>query len=275
MSERDELQTLGRGLEALAVLNETGLTKLTTLARRLGLPRTTTYRIVNTLIAEGYCVRIPHSSFYQATPACWRLSQGVNEGEILTSVSISVIERLGADVKWPVTLATPQGSTMLVRFTTDRTTSLAISRFNPGFQADMLNTTTGLLYLALERPDVSQRLMEDLLSHADMDAFALSNGRLEARLRACREDGYLILAPAFHPEACVGVPILLNGAPIGGLVMRYIKVALTRSEIVENYLPKLQRAAAEISRLYGIAVSRTGQPRQSQPPSEAEASKVG
>jgi len=260
VSGSEELQGLDRGLRALVFLNENGLTTLAALARHLGAPRATTYRIINTLAAAGYCTRIPHSRFYQATAACRRLSQGVNEAEILTSVGIAVVEALGEEVKWPVTLTAPHGSHMLVRFTTDRTTPLALSRFNPGFEADMLRTTTGLLYLALERPEVSRRLIAEILSGPSRDRFDLGEGALDARLEACRRDGYLILAPGARSEASVGVPIVLKERPIGGLVMRYVRSALPRAVVVETYLPRLRAAAAEILRLYQLAAERAGEP---------------
>ena len=249
-----ELRTLQRGLTALAFLNECGAMDISTLARKLEIPRANTYRILHTLISQGYCVRIPNSRLYMVLPAVGRLSKGAGDGEILTAVSIPVIEKLGVDVEWPIALSTPSGSQMLVRLATDRKTSLALARPFPGYKVAMPLTATGILYLALERPEIADPLLTDFRKAGVLAGFGLSTSEFLQLLDFARSQHYLIMESVF-PEGSIGVPIIHTGRPIAGLVMRYIKSALPRETVTQTFLPKLRVAAAEILRLYVLSKS--------------------
>lgn len=241
MNASNELQTLRRGLEALAFLNANNGTNLSTLARHLDVPRANAYRILQTLIADGYCHRIPNSRLYMVGPEVRRLSSGLHDGEILTSIAMPIVEELGRTVKWPVALATPDGSQMLVRLTTDRASPLALGRINPGYRTPMLMTTTGILYLAFARPEIRERTIAAMLEAGAINTFVHNQADLDDLIETSRRTGYMILDHRY-PEGCIGVPILRQGEPIGGLVMRYIKSAMSRDRAVEIYLPQLRAA---------------------------------
>ncbi len=60
----------------LALLNRNTTVTTAQVAKALGLPRTTSQRIVTTLILEGYVERVPGSRLYRLTPAVDMLSGG-------------------------------------------------------------------------------------------------------------------------------------------------------------------------------------------------------
>ncbi|WP_304164565.1 helix-turn-helix domain-containing protein [Phenylobacterium aquaticum] len=248
--DRNELQTLKRGLQALAFLNAAGPTTLAKLARHLDVPRPNAYRILQTLITEGYCDRVPNSRLYMVSPCVRKLSSGLGEGEVLTNVAMDVVEALGKAVKWPVALATPFGGEMLVRLTTDASTPLALAKISPGHRTPMLLTTTGVLYMAFTPPAHQKETIEASLGGRDIKQFFHSREQLQALIEESREQGYMILDSRFA-EGCIGVPLMRHGRPLGGLVMRYIKSAMPRTKVIADYLPRLREAAAEIMARYG------------------------
>src|ERR1700722_16724943 len=61
------IRALNRGLEVLAELNRLERAAINTLASAVGLPRTTTYRILETLRLAGYVDRDAHDDCYRPT----------------------------------------------------------------------------------------------------------------------------------------------------------------------------------------------------------------
>ena len=72
--------------------------------------------------------------------------------------------------------------------------------------------------------------------------------RLQQLLGRVCEEGYCTREYAAYREGGVGIPLLINGAPVGGIVMRYQKTAMKFGQIQADYLPELRNLAAQIGR---------------------------
>src|SRR5882762_11130253 len=73
------IRALNRGLEVLVELNRLERAAINTLAGAVRLPRTTTYRILETLRLAGYVVRDPHDDCYRPTIMVRALSEGFDD----------------------------------------------------------------------------------------------------------------------------------------------------------------------------------------------------
>jgi IclR family mhp operon transcriptional activator len=256
MKTDDNLQTLQRGLRVLALLNLNGPSSVSEMAKNVSVSRPTAYRLLETLATEGYCGRVPGTRKYRVLPTVRRLSRAINDEELLTAVALDPIDKLAAEIKWPLTLVTPSETSMLVRITTDHDSPFALSRIPPGVLVSMRNTTTGLVYLALvdakTRAKTVARLRAgaadsetraDPAKQADLDV-------MEGLMAMAARNRYLILERPTLREGNLGVPVMDRGHPIGGIAMRYIKTALRHDELVERYLPRLRRLSEDISARY-------------------------
>jgi IclR family mhp operon transcriptional activator len=246
MDARDELQTLTRGLAALVFLTRNGPTNLTTLARHLDVPRTNAYRIVMTLLAEGYCRRIPNSHLYLAAPLVSQLAHGMRDSDLLTNVALHRLGQLGQQIKWPLALSVPEQLGMRVCLATDLSTPLALAKISPGYVTPMLRATTGVLYLALERKSVRDPLIKKILAAGQGLDTSMGQAELQLVFEQARQNGYVVFDTVYR-EASIGVPILIKGRPIGGIVMRYIKSSTTRRKVETTYLEKLRSLALEMA----------------------------
>lgn len=257
----DDLQTLKRGLKALAFLNEEGPLKVASLARKLEVPRASAHRIVNTLTREGYCRKVPNSHLYVSVPQSGERARAPSPEGLLTSLSIDIVEELGRVVQWPVALATPQARTMLVRLATHLSTPLALTKIAPGHVTPMLDACTGLTFLAHSEAEISDAVLQDPASWEGARELQGARATIDTLLSWIRRDGFFILRRE-GSEASLGVPILLDGRPVGGIAMRYIKTATTRAHVVSVYVPRLQAAAAEIeAQLASASAPRTATTR--------------
>src|SRR6202789_3620343 len=114
------IRALNRGLEVLTELNRLDRAAINTLANAGGLPRTTTYRILETLRLAGYVERDAHDDCYRPTIMVRALSDGFDDEAMVAHIAKPLLAHLGSQIIWPVAIATPSGSTMMIRETTDR-----------------------------------------------------------------------------------------------------------------------------------------------------------
>jgi IclR family mhp operon transcriptional activator len=163
MDERQEVKSLKKALRVLVFLNRQTESTVTEVACAIGVPRTTAYRLLETLDAEGYVEKQPHSDIYRLTSRVRRLSSGFGDDELAVEVASPLIHKVGAEIGWPLAMATPRGANMIVRVSTDHDTSRVIDRYTIGFSTPMLNAPTGFCYFA--HCDLGER--ESILEQAE------------------------------------------------------------------------------------------------------------
>jgi IclR family transcriptional regulator, mhp operon transcriptional activator len=126
------IRSLNRGLDVLIQLNRLERAAINTLAGAVRLPRTTTYRILETLRCAGYVDRDPHDDCYRPTIRVRALSDGFGDAAMVAHIAKPHLTALGVEIVWPVAVATPAGAAMMVRETTDRESPLALEQHGAG-----------------------------------------------------------------------------------------------------------------------------------------------
>jgi IclR family mhp operon transcriptional activator len=237
-------------------LNSHGESTVTEVARAIGVPRTTSYRLLETLASEGYVEKQPHSDIYRLTSSVQRLSSGFGDSDLVVEVAKPLVRKVGAEIGWPMALATPHGKDMVVRITTDHDTSLAIDRYTIGFQTPILHAPAGLCYLAYCDDDLRASILE-LSRCADASASGPRNNaeHLAYILNQIRAKRYCHIHFAEYQEDGLAVPLIVGGRAVGGIVMRYIKSSIKFAKIEGFYVPILQQLAEDISAAYEARIS--------------------
>jgi IclR family mhp operon transcriptional activator len=251
MDERQEVKSLKKALRALTYLNCHGDSTVTEVAVAIGVPRTTSYRLLETLASEGYVEKQPHSNIYRLTSQVQNLSSGFGDCDLFVEVAKPFITQFGLDLRWPLALAIPQGADMMVRIATDHDTSLAIDRYSIGFRTPILHAPAGLCYIAFCPQDARETIL-DLIRRSDPDSAPLrSNGAaLDFTLEDIRQRGFCHIRYAQYREGGLAVPVFAEGRAVGGIVMRYIKSTLRTAQLEEHYVPIVKKLAAEIAEAY-------------------------
>jgi len=169
----------------------------------------------------------------------------------VVEVAKPLVNRVGAEVRWPLALATPQGSDMMVRLGTDFDTPLAIDRYFIGFRTPMLHAPSGLCYLAF-CDDEKRASIIDLVrrSGATADQSPDWEAQLDYKLDQIRRQGFCHIRFAQYREGGLAVPVFADGRVIGGLVMRYIKSTMKAPQLEEHYVPVVKQLAADIAEAY-------------------------
>jgi IclR family mhp operon transcriptional activator len=247
MDHRQEVKSLKKALRVLVVLNQRGEATVTDLAQAIGVPRPTAYRLLETLAAEGYIEKQDHCTIYRLTSLVRDLASGFTDRDMVLEVAKPLVKDLGKRLGWPIALATPVGTEMVVRLTTDYDTPKAIDRYMVGFNVPILHAPTGYCYLAYCNSDERKKVVEMAKHSPDpRQRMARHPDKLDVLLGRVREEGYCTREYAAYREGGLGIPLLINGMPVGGIVMRYLKTAMKIGQLQSDYVPELRQLAQQI-----------------------------
>ena len=238
------IRALLRGLEALRALNgQDGMT-VTEVAERARVPRTTAYRILETLCQGGFVVRDAMDDRYRPTLAVTDLAEGAQNEAWIREGAWPQIAKLGKQILWPLGIWTLSGSDLTLRAATDRTSPLALNRLTSGAHADLFDSGAGLVMQAFES-NLKRNLLEDIgLQRSGQTT-------LKVQLETIRARGYAFDVKASGGEINLAVPVMRpegseGSSVLAALTVRFIRSALTDDRVLAELLPKLLKLAQDI-----------------------------
>ncbi len=243
------IRALNRGLEVLAVLNRLERAAINTLANAVELPRTTTFRILETLRLAGYVDRDPHDDCYRPTVMVRALSDGFDDEAMLAYVAKPHLAALGTQLVWPVAIATPAGAAMLIRETTDYQSPLALERHGAGVRVPMLSSAAGRAYLAFCSAPQRDALLE-LLARSSLPEDRLARDRpdVDRLLQETRTQGFGMAQRArrISEETSLAIPMRAQERIVATIAVRFAASAVPLRSAIEQFLPKMHEVAGKI-----------------------------
>ena len=253
MESTRPIRALMRGLDALTVLNLRDGATVSEVAQEIRLPRTTVYRILETLCNAGFVFRDAADDRYRLTILVRALSDGFDDEAWMTQIAKPFIHELCREIVWPVAIATLSGTTMLVRESTDHSSPLAIERYSAGFRAPLLTTAAGRVYLANSPPQQRDMLIDVLArSNKDEDKPARGRAELVRTLGEIKAAGYATATRTrrLMEEISVAVPVLLPDRVLASLTVRFAASAVPLKSGLERFVPRLRQCAARIASVF-------------------------
>jgi IclR family mhp operon transcriptional activator len=229
----------------LAILNTGGEHRVASLARAVKLPRSTAFRILCTLVEEGYVWRDPATDIYHPTSMVRALSDGFDGTARLVQAAQPLVAELGKRLIWPVSLATLSGTSVLLRQTTDALSPLAVVRYTAGYRAPLLERAPGLVLLAFSDRPQSLMLL-DLIYRLDApEPPSIDRADAERLIAGVRNVAFsCVHRPGLSSErSSLSVPVLAGGDTLAALSVRFARSAVTEQVIRERFLPALRLAA--------------------------------
>ncbi len=245
------IRALQRGLEVLTELNRLGRAPINSLASAVELPRTTTYRILETLLLAGYVERDPHDDCYRPTIMVRALSEGFDEQALLAHIAKPHLAELCKQVVWPVAIATAAGPAMIMRETTDRQSPLALEQYGAGVRVPMLGSAAGRAYLAFCSAPQREALLDALArSSQPEDRLARNRAQVERLLGETRTQGFGLSQQArrVSEETSLAIPVRAKDRVIAVITLRFAATALPQKTALEQFLPKMRDVAAKVER---------------------------
>jgi IclR family acetate operon transcriptional repressor len=223
--------------------------KAADLARDLGIPVTTTLRIMATLHLEGLARKV--EGRYELGPVLIQLGTAALAGAEIRELALPVLQRLTAATDETSHLAIPCDDRSLIAAVQDSPHPLrAASR--PGYLAELHCSSTGKVFLAFLH---SHRLAEvlpadSLVRRTPHTLTTLPKLRKEAELTRAR--GYSLDDEEYHPGVrCLAVPVFGSGGQVVAALGITASVVRFTPERIPEMAAKVQAAAAELSELLG------------------------
>ena len=253
MESTRPIRALMRGLDALTVLNLRDGATVSEVAHEIHLPRTTVYRVLETLCDAGFVFRDAADERYRLTIQVRALSDGFDDEAWVTQIAKPIIQDLCREIVWPICIATLSGTTMLMRECTDHSSPLAIERHSAGFRVPLLTTASGRVYLANSSATQRDSLIEILArSNKEEDKPARARADLVRALADIKAMGYATATRTLRlvEEVSLGVPILIGDQVLASLTARFASSAVPLKTGLERFLPKLRACAAKIGGLF-------------------------
>lgn len=263
MTAFNTVRSLKRGLEVLRALNRCDGAKAQALARIVGLPRPTVYRLLETLETLGYVARSPSDEAWHLTLQVKALSAGFHDETWVVRTAAPVLEALGREVLWPVDLVTFDRDAMAIRESTHGSSPFSIDRGMVGTRLPILETSSGRAYLAFCPEAEREAILERLCTAAGTaDAAAGDRAYTDRLLAETRRAGFGSRTEGFNPHtASISVPVFWGGRVQACITLIWIASALRLAEAVSRYLTPVRRASNEIeARLRETESAVPGQP---------------
>ncbi len=187
MSDPNRLSTLTNGLRVLEHLVERPMS-MRELATTVGLPRQTTYRIVATLIADGWVDR--DGATYRASPRMWSLAAQSFSLTDLRDAMAGTVRRLADEHGESVHLAVYDRGSVVYIDKADGSHPVG-SYTTLGGRAPAYCVATGKLLLAHTDPTtLEQVISQGLLQHSPLTL--TQPGALRLELERVLSDGYAV-----------------------------------------------------------------------------------
>jgi IclR family mhp operon transcriptional activator len=148
-----------------------------------------------------------------------------------------------------VAIATPSGSTMMIRETTDRQSPLALEQYSAGVRVPMLASAAGRAYLAFCSAQQRDAMLE-LLARSSLPEDRLARNRIEVErlLNETRTQGFGMAhrARRVSEETSLAIPVRAKDRILATVTVRYAATAVPLRTAVEQFLPKMREVAQKI-----------------------------
>ncbi len=253
--ERYVIPNLRNACRILKLLgSDTEGLKAADIGRRLGIPVTTTLRIMTTLYLEGLVRK--NGALYELGPVLIQLGNASLAGTEIRTAALPVLEKLTGRTDETSHLAIPCDDRSLIVAVHDSPHPLrAASR--PGFLAELHCSSTGKIFLAF----LHQHRLADMYANArptkrtGQTRTTLAEIRRETELT--RKNGYTLDDEEFNLGVrCLAVPVFgSDGTVVAAIGITAATVRFTRERIPEM-AGAVKAAANELSRLLGYAEAR-------------------
>ena len=237
------IEPVRRSFAVLEALSRRRSSTLSTLIAETGLPRPTVVRLLQTLIALGYAVRLSRQQGYRLTDRVLGLSESIRFVDHLVDAAIPHMSRFTAEHGWPLYLATLSYGAIVIRHSTAPESPMAFEGAGLNARRPVLISALGRVWLAYCPDEERQTILRDIggLTRRQQTA-------LDQVLARVRREGVAFTQPP-QPTRLHGmaVPIRHGTRMLGSLSIRFPRSAMTEEQVRQRFgkrLHAIERAVA-------------------------------
>ncbi|WP_167350085.1 IclR family transcriptional regulator domain-containing protein [Methylobacterium platani] len=242
------VRALTRGLSLLAELNAGGPSSAHDLARRTRLNRTTTYRLLETLKADGFVTYDENSGQFSPTPQVRQLSDGLTTRDASSQAALPPMFDLLREVNWPSDFGVFDAGSVMIRESTHPFSPFSVHRSMIGRRRSLLRTSLGRAILAAADTDLRRDMLEIAAASKNDDAtLATDRTYIENIIRQTERDGYASSVGETETNiSAIALPIRAQGKVVGSLNIIFFKTSINPQTAAERYVGALHAAVTKI-----------------------------
>lgn len=242
------IEPIERAFAVLEALNRVRTATLASISDAVGLPKSTTARLLETLVALGYVTRVSRQVGYRITDRVLALAAGVRYVDRLVRAAAPAMKVFTARTGWPVYLGTVSDAVVLIRHSTADQSPLSFETVGYDRKFRIYESALGLAYLAFCPEGERRTILQSIRASDASEPMSGPGSRaLEVELARIRKRGYAFTRAA-GPRRVNGlaVPIVYREQVPGALTLRYPKRAMSEDEAASRYSAQLAKLAARI-----------------------------
>jgi IclR family mhp operon transcriptional activator len=194
-------------------------------------------------------VRDAKDDWYSPTILVRSLSDGFDDEALVAHIAKPLLKALGAQLVWPLALATPCGATMMIREATDRHSPLASEHYSAGMRVPMLTSAAGRAYLAF-CPVAPRDALLEIMSRSSLPEDRLARNRVEVErlLHETRSQGYGMVSRSrrLFEETSLAIPVRAKTRILATIAVRYAANSVPVRQAIEQFIPKMREVARRI-----------------------------
>ena len=222
------------------------------LVEKLGLPKPTVHRLLQTAEAEGFLQRDIDGRSFGAGPRLRKLSVMTLSSEHLRTARVAVMRRVAHEIGETCNLATPdrEGMTYLDRVETKWPLRIQIPR---GYQVPFHCTASGKMYLSTLRDNIRDALIQSSQLEARTDKTLTTPNALKVELEVTHQRGYA-LDEEEYMSGMIAIAVPVNddvGRLMATLSIHAPKIRCSIDDLVD-FLPVLRDGAQALAELQNV-----------------------
>jgi IclR family transcriptional regulator, mhp operon transcriptional activator len=243
------VRSLERGLNVLQAVNQQNGMKAADVAKSVGIPRPTAYRLLETLEALGFVIRASSDDVWRPTVTTRTLSSGFRDDYWVSQIAVPQMMKTARHVLWPLDLVVFRDFKMDIRESTHFLSPFSVDHGMVGRSLPVLDTAGGRAHLAFCDERERLQIMSGLEAETGISKpYYLQDGPLDYIIDKSRRLGLGYRIKGFNDKTMsISAPILRDGRPVACITLIWIASAMTFDQAIEYYRDPLSACAEAIA----------------------------
>jgi DNA-binding IclR family transcriptional regulator len=242
----NRVRALEAAIDVLTILNQYNGLSILDIVKATDIPRLRVYRIMASLIEEGYAFKSDSDGRYRLTRDVRELSYGFQQPSWLETRVAPLLAERSILLPWPLSLVAIYKNQLVPLFSTDTSSALLTRRISVGTAIPMLASAAGLVFLAFSEPRRAEILLSIALSEAPslLRDEAVETSAIRQIVEEARQRGYCVYQGRNYRG--LSVPVFRGADLFTALTMRSSADAPWSASEDGLYLPVLKDIALQL-----------------------------
>jgi IclR family transcriptional regulator, mhp operon transcriptional activator len=249
------VHALERGLRILEILSQKGWTKPGKLAGLTSIDRSSTYRLLSTLINSGYVVKRASDGSYALSSKIGLIADGFVQTDLAAQIAAPFLQQLTSEISWPSDFAALIGGEVIILESSHRISPLSMHRAMVGKRRSLVHSSLGQAILSVLRKEELDTVLSLVSRLGGPDAGITSSRSVIAQIvRQVKQRGYAAAIGAEEGKkmGAIALPVRAPNSLIGAVNVIFFHSAMTTSEAAERYLPQLRKCVDDIVKALAV-----------------------